>query len=253
MNIGKLLKDPRILTGISVAGVVVTAALAVKAGPELKKHAIIAKEVKRKMESEKIPVGEIRKQSLRNGAVYLKDLTPTIISGSITIGCILGSTKILMDRNTALIAAYKLSDISYKELVRDVGEEKVADIVKEREKTRYNAIPPRIEGRGDVLCFETYSGRYFWCTSEHINLAKMKANERLAKSGDCSLNYFYHWLGLDPIPLGNEYGWTTSSYNGMIDTGGIDWINFRNDSFVVDDNTTVLMIDYSVDSLPGLM
>lgn len=244
---------PNILTGIAVTGVVVTTILAIKAGPKLKEHASIARNVKKEMDQENFPVGEIRKQSVKNGLVYLKDLTPTIIAGTVTISCVLGVNKIMSDRNAALLAAYKLADISRKELITGIGEEQATKIVKDDMKSRYNDIPPMYEGHGDILCYEAYSKRYFLCTRDRVHIAEMKANERLARRGECSLNYFYGWLGIEPIPLANNFGWTTYPNDGYSHSEGLDWINFRHDSFVVNDYTSVLMIDYSVDSIPDMM
>lgn len=244
--------SPTILTGIAVGGVIITAILAVKAGPKLKKHAKIAKQVKEEMLEEDATSEEMRAQNVKNAIVYLKDLAPTILMGSVTIFCICGANVLHLKKETAMAAAATLAEESYRSLRTYIPEEVNQKIERDIAVSSFPKDRDIIEGEGDLLCFECYTGRFFWCTKEKVNIAEMKANERLAKHYECNMNYFFEWLGMGCVPAGNNIGWATSAWHGSVcfdNEDGIDWINFRHDSFLVSD-IPVLMIDYSVDSRP---
>lgn len=246
--------SPSILTGIAIGGVVATAVLAIKAGPKLKKHADISKKVKEEMLEEDATAEEMRKQNARNAVVYLRDLAPTIMMGSATILCIFAANAIHLKRETAIAAAATLAEESYRQLRASpyISEETHRNINEELLKSSFPNERDIIDGEGDLLCYEKHTGRYFWCTRDKVDVAELEANKRLAKRGECTLNYFFDWLGIDSVPAGNNTGWTTESWSNTIyedERGGIDWINFREDSFLIR-GIPVLMIDYAVDSTP---
>lgn len=249
--------SPSILTGIAIGGVVATTIFAVKAGPKLKKHADISKKVKEEMLEDNATAEEMRKQNARNAVVYLRDLAPTIMMGSATILCIFAANAIHLKRETAIAAAATLAEESYRQLRASpyIPEEIHHYVNNDKAMSSFPEEKDIIDGEGDLLCFESYTGRYFWCTKDKVNIAETEANKRLAKRGECSLNYFFEWLGMDTVPAGNNIGWSSESWEGAIyddDRGGIDWINFRHDSFLIMD-IPVLMIDYAVDSRPFML
>lgn len=245
-----------ILTGGAIAGVVVTTVSAVKAAPKLVEHADIAKRVKKEMEADGASKDELRLQSMRNGMVYLKDLTPTIVSGVGTIACILGLNKVHLRKEAALAAAGILAEDAYKELRAYVPNELSDNINERRIKSDLERRAlPLYPGNGDILVCEAYTGQIFWCTKDKVAIAEDKCRERLSKTDECTINYFLQWLGQKDTPAGRTSGWVRNRRrNGFIDVLGVDWINFRHDSFILEDGvTTVLLIDYAIDTYPGII
>lgn len=227
--------------------------MAFKAAPKVEKHRKIAKAVKEEMLEEGADISELRKQSVKNACVYLKDLAPALLVGGATIGCIFGLNGQHLKTEAALAAAGGIAEESYRELRQSLDKDIYKETSRERARNKYSdaSIYP---GYGDILCYEMHTGRYFWCTRDRVSIAESKANEHLAKTGECSINYFCNWLGLEPCPAGDISGWTTfNGQDGFMDFNGVDWINFRHDSFLIDETQTVLMIDYGVDTPPGII
>ena len=233
-----------------------TGYLAFRQAPKLNEHRKLAKKVKQEMLEEDATTEEFRRQSLKNGVVYLRDLSPVLIAGGVTIGCIFGLNGIAvsaLQREAAATAAGVLAEQSYRDLKAHSDETVVREHNERRARKVYSDVR-MYPGYGDLLCFETYTGRYFWCTRDRVSIAEAKANEHLAKTGECSINYFCQWLDLEPCPAGDISGWTTfNGQDGFMDFNGVDWINFRHDSFLIDETQTVLMIDYGVDTPPGII
>lgn len=245
-----------ILTGGAIAGVVVTAVSAVKAAPKLVEHADIAKRVRKEMEADGASKNEMRVQSVYNGIVYLKDLAPTIVAGAGTVGCILGLNKFHTHKEAALAAAGVLAEQSYKDLLSVAPD----NVPKELNRSKVlsdieNRALPLYPGNGDILVCEAYTGQIFWCTKDKVAIAEDKCRERLSKTDECTINYFLQWLGQKDTPAGRTAGWVRNKRkNGFIDMQGVDWINFRHDSFILEDGVTVvLLIDYSIDTYPGII
>ena len=138
-------KSPEILVGVSAIGVVTTAVLAGKATLRLPTIIDEWKDVQQKSEmalaNEDIPYTEedalhdrvltTTQMAIKIGKLYL----PTVISGAITIGCLLESHKILRERALAIGVAYATLDQSYR-----TYRERVADKygVEEELEIRHN-------------------------------------------------------------------------------------------------------------------
>ncbi len=60
------------------------------------------------------------------------------------------------------------------------------------------------------LCRDDWSGRLFPSNIDKIELAVARANAERYDQGDVSLNDVYHYIGLDPIPMGENFGWSDS-------------------------------------------
>ena len=86
------------------------------------------------------------------------------------------------------------------------------------------------------MCFDVLSGRYFKSDIDLIKRVENNINKRMFNDMYISLNEFYIELGLEPIGIGDDLGWSVDK--GMID------IDFS--SQLADDGTPCLVIDYSV-------
>lgn len=218
--------SPIILSGLAVAGVVATAVLAVRATPkaikaleeaEIVKNSWTLAQAAEREESVKvddyIPLTtvEIVKATW---ALYL----PTAISGVATITCITGSNAIGMRRNIALAGAYTLIDGAFEkyknEVIEQIGakkEQTVRDnvLVKEMEQNPPKSSEVIMLGGGDVLCYESLSGRYFRSDAETIRRAANDYNRELLNNRMfCDLNLWFDYLGLEPTIMGGALGWS---------------------------------------------
>ena len=60
---------------------------------------------------------------------------------------------------------------------------------------------------GDVLCFDSYSGRYFKSSMEKLRKVINDVNFDLVHYDSVSLNDLYSHLGLEQTAMGDELGW----------------------------------------------
>lgn len=198
-------KSPVILTGLAVAGVASTVILAVRA-------TTIA--VPRLAEAED---AEGRKATTKEKIQLLWPLyLPPVVTGISTVACIIGAQSINSRRQAALIGAVTITESAFSEyreqVVEALGkgkEEKVRDAVVQQ---RINDNPPDgivVIGEGNVLCFDTYTGRYFESTMEKIRGAVNDFNEGLL-NGEMymSVNEFYHMIGLQDVVVGEQVGFS---------------------------------------------
>jgi hypothetical protein len=64
-------------------------------------------------------------------------------------------------------------------------------------------------GGGDVLCYESLSGRYFRGDAETIRRAENEFNRELLNNRMyCDLNLWFDYIGLDPTGMGAVLGWS---------------------------------------------
>ena len=143
---------------------------------------------------------------------------PAVITGVMSVACIVGASSVNARRNAALMAAYTLSETSlkeYKEKVVDmVGESKEKEIREEivKDKLEKNPVNDRevvITKTGNTLCYELMTGRYFRSDINSINAAVNELNRRMIASpcGNVSLNEFFNEIGLSNTESGNMLGW----------------------------------------------
>lgn len=78
---------------------------------------------------------------------------------------------------------------------------------------------------GKHLCYDDWSGRYFYGSMEFVADAVNRLNSILNAEGDACLNDFYDILGLTGLPMGVDHGWSgqqvTVTYGSMISPKGI--------------------------------
>lgn len=202
--------SPLILTYLSVAGVVSTTVLAVKATPNASD-----KLSKLKWDAESNNK-EVRAVDIID-AVW-KDYLPSAISGVFTIACIIGAQNINTRRNAALVSVYSLTETALKEYQAKVkelhGETKERKVREEITKDRMTSDSVEnsnvfITGLGEQLCYDSFTGRYFKSDIETIRKAQNDINAKVIRDMYASHNEFYALIGLARTGLGEEVGWTT--------------------------------------------
>lgn len=61
---------------------------------------------------------------------------------------------------------------------------------------------------GKHLCYDDWSGRYFYGSADFLESTMHKLNAIIADDGDACLNDYYDLLGLSPLPMGTDFGWS---------------------------------------------
>lgn len=195
---------PEILIGVGIAsgiGAVVTAASAT-----VKATSIIEK---RKVEKEALTKKEIV-------AAVWKNYIPTVGAVILSVGCIVAANTVNRKRSAALAAAYALSETAfsaYKQSVADeFGVEKEYAISDKAIQKQIIDKPVKsskvitIEN-GEVLTYDTFSGRYFKSSKNGILSAVNELNRLIINDGGATLNDFYDLIGLDNVQMGDILGW----------------------------------------------
>jgi hypothetical protein len=205
--------SPTILTTLGTAGFVTTVVLAVKATPE----AMYLIENDKRRSNEILTRRKIVK-------IAWKCYIPAAVTGVVSLGCFIGSNSISLRRSAILAGLYSLSETALKEY-----QENVADILgKNREEKLNEEIVQRkldkdpasskeviITGKGEVLFYDTWSGRYFKSDMEAVRRSQNDLNAELLGGGMyIPLNSLYDELGLEAVESGNQIGWTL---DGILD------------------------------------
>ena len=235
-----LKNSPTILTALGAGGVVATAVLAVKATPTA--MTIIKAEGDRRFEEEDAVRPTTKLEIVK---LCWRPYVPAILMGTATIACVIGANTIGIRRNAALLSLYTLTEKALTEyqgkVVEVFGGDKAEKITDEIAQDRLNQSPVSknqviITGKGDTLCFDSQSGRYFKSDLETIRKAENELNKRLLGQAFMDLNSFYEILNLEPIPLGDDLGWLPDNL-----------LDLKIAAKVADDGTPCIVLDYNLD------
>lgn len=222
--------SPEILTGLGIAGMITTTVLAVKATPkalnaiEAEKHR--QNEERREEANEKgyEEVGLVSElKPLEVVKVAWKPYIPAVITGTVSIACLIGASAVNFKRNAALATAYQLSTTAlneYKrEVVETIGEKKEKTIREKIAQKKVDENPTAnkeviITGNGNVLFLEPVSMRYFTSDIETIRRIVNDLNYRLTCGMEeyISLSEFYDEIGLSHTRVSDDIGWNIGKH-----------------------------------------
>lgn len=244
VKVGLHKRSPEILTGVGIAGMITTTVLAVRATP---KALILIEEEKRrkKAEAKKDDVKLEKLKPVEFVRIAWRCYIPATITGTLSVACLIGASSVNIRRNAALAAAYSLSESALKEyqekVIEVIGEKKEREIRDAIAKDRLNRDPVVnkeviITGRGETLCYDTITSRYFKCDIEKLRRVENELNKRLISEMYISLNEFYYEIGLRATELGDDLGWNI----------GDGLINLIFSSQLAEDETPCLVIGYQV-------
>lgn len=202
--------SPAILTGIGIALGVTATVLAVKATPKALQMIDEKKEVE---DVDQLTAAETVKTAWKP---YIPAVATTLASAT----CLIGAHSVHMKRTAALAAACKLSETALSEysskVIESIGEKKDQTIREKVAQERIDKDPVKtreviITGKGDVLCYDYISKRYFKSNRNAIERAENVLNKQLIHDigGSVSLNEFYDELELERVEFGDEIGWNT--------------------------------------------
>lgn len=230
-------RTPEILTGVGIAGMVMSTVMAVKATP--KAMMLIAKK-KEELQVETLDSKETIKTA---GKCY----APAAAVAVASIVCLVGASAKNLRKNAALATAYSLSESTLKEyqekVIETVGEEKEKIIEEKVCEDNVNKSYMRevelIDAGGDDVFFDPKIGRRFKSKKAIIDTAVNKINRNLRNEQYILLNEFYYEMNLEPTELGEIVGWT-------IDTGYLD---VKYVPVMRDDGTVVTTINYDIECI----
>lgn len=205
--------SPAIFSGLAVTGVVTTGVLAGVAS--YKAALIIAEE--EQFGLEELDGRELFKQRFKAvGSLYI----PAATSATVTIGAVVLANRIGHRRAGAVAAAYALSEKAFEQYreatVRKVGANQERDIRDEVQRCIIEADPLSnkqviLTGSSEVLCYESFTGRYFESSVETLKKAQNDTNYRLLNDGYVSLSDFYDFVGLPHTATSDNVGWKYES------------------------------------------
>ncbi len=244
--------SPEILTGIGIAGMVTTAVLAVRATP--KALLLLEQEKQRKNdelkaaanETDSTECEEIEKlKPVEAIRVAWTCYIPSAVTGVLSIACLIGASSVNARRTAALATAYSLSESALKEyqekVIETIGEKKeqgIRDSVAKDKLKRDPVVNKEviITGKGETLCYDSITSRYFKCDIEKLRKVENMLNKRLLSEMYISLNEFYYEIGLNQTDIGDDLGWNIE--DGLVD------LEFS--SQLAEDDTPCLVIGYRV-------
>lgn len=243
MSLSKILKiaekyaadnSPAILAGVAVVGVGAVAYLSAKASFQAAEALDNEQEENNYYAKGSLSTGDKVKRVWR---LYI----PAASTGVLTIACIVCANRIGTRRAAAMAAAYTLTEKAYTEyrdkVIERIGENKERSVRDElaQEQVARTTSEVMFVGEGEVLCFDTYSGRYFKSTMETIKKAQNDTNYEILHNYYCSLGDFYQRIGLPGTEFSEEVGWNSEHQLEVLFS-----------TVLTDDNKPCLAIRYSV-------
>jgi hypothetical protein len=224
--------SPAILTGLGIASLISSTVMAVRATPKAYRLLRVCNEFDGEHSAKEVV------------QLTWKYYIPSVVLGVTGIVCVIGAQSISLKRNAALASLYALSENTMKmyseKVVEKLGEKKEREIRDDvAKRTLENHTQPErvlFTGRGEVLCYDVLSGRYFKSDAEKIRQIVNEQNKILLCDDFVSLNDFFYAIGLAGTKLGDEMGW-------RVDEGLID-ISFS--AQLTEDNEPCLVLDYKL-------
>jgi len=231
-NVFKVMSDhsPAILTGLACAGVVVTAVVAIKAGPKIEKimneHKEDMDDLEEKFNDEEYAMSEEtfkeykkeKNEIIANTAKRIVPvMAPVVIFTAATIVSAIASDKVSAKRIAAVSAAYEIASLSLKnerEAINELVPKKAEEIKEAVIKKKMESTPIPDEkyiystGRGDILCKDVYTGVCFRSSHEEIARAINAVSKMCMAESWVTVSDLYYELGVKKIPpIATDIGW----------------------------------------------
>ena len=217
---------PEILTGIGIVGGVTSTVLAVKATPKALR---LIEERKAEQGVEQLTVVDTVKSTWK---CYI----PAALTGSLSICCLIYASSTNAKRQTALLAAYKLSETTfaeYREAVKETVSEKEQKKIQEKvvdnkiEKLNFEEKDIIVTGYGTTLCVDAFTGQPFYSDLEYIRRCYNVLNTYIRQNDYASLGWLYSKLGLNDCTAGDVLGWDATDGDVYPDTYARMWKDGR--------------------------
>jgi hypothetical protein len=276
-------KSPEIFMFVGIVGVIGSTVMACRA--TLKAEDILERHEERKNNIERAMVQEAAytETDRRNDLVktygatavdFIKLYGPPVVIGLASIGCIVGSHRIMKRRNLALMAAYKVVqegfDAYRKRVIEDYGEETDymyknglrAEVITENEVGEdgksHRVKKMKLRNDNDTNGLSVYA-RFFdescsqWTKTPEYNLMFLRSqqnyfNDMLKARGHVFLNEVYDALGIERSQAGAVVGWVLGKGDNFVDFGIFDGERRRARDFVNGYERSILL-DFNVDGV----
>ena len=214
--------SPIILTVTAAVGVVSAVVITAKVAPTAKEIIDDTKKQLDVVESSEVLSEEEKKEEKKQIIFECSKecaplIAPPVIVTGMTIGAIILSHKVNLRRQIALATACDISNKALEEYQAktkaSLGERNEKLKIRDEIAGDYISNHPPVEseiistGKGDTLCFDPKSGRYFKSSPEFIKKVEAQLNKKIFTLNYQSLNDFYYELGLETIDLGDDIGW----------------------------------------------
>ena len=195
---------PKILTGVAVGGTILTAVLASRETLELHEEIMqLRKEQETVTKSEIVKVG-------------LKRYAPAIVTGAVTICCMIGAVAIGNHQAALLEGALSAATIGsteyHRAVVDAIGEEKERSIrdavaLKKFQESKIDEDHVFQTGKGSYLFMDSWTGRFFRSCHEAVMKSMYDALDEMKSNDEITLNDYYHYIPLPPVEGGKKDGW----------------------------------------------
>ena len=201
--------SPVLLVGATITGVVATGVLAARGG--YKARGIVdAAQAEKGSE----PLTKQEKVSL-TWLCY----APAALAGATSISSCMGVHLVHTRRFAELAGLYavtsgKLDDMKdeVEEMLTGKKQQELNDRLAQRSADGSPLINSEVvmTPNGTQLCYDDWTGRYFHSDMNAIASVVNEVNAILIDEGELDLNTFYDRLGLGPVPMGTDFGWSHS-------------------------------------------
>lgn len=201
--------SPEILTGIGIAGMVTTTIVAIKATP---KAVQLLKDRREELELEP----DEKLTPIETVKTCWKCYIPAAITGVTSAACLIGASSINTKRNAALATAYAISETALSEyrekVIETIGENKERAIQEKIDKDHVEKNPVSkteviVTRKGQTLCYDYMSGRYFESDIDELQKAITRLSGSVLRNDYASLNDFYDEIDLPHVGIGYDFGW----------------------------------------------
>lgn len=238
--------SPEILTAIGVTGTITTAILTHRAALHAN-HLIRMEENERELQE----LGRAVDFRDRVNLIW-RCYIPPVGVGLLTIGAIIGVNRIGTKRAAAIAAAYSIMENSFDEyrekVVEKLGENKERAVRDEIAQEQINRNPVSNSEViaclgamvGEVLCYDSYTGRYFTSSMEEIKKAQNEINYQIIHHNYASLADFYILIGLPVTLVSEEVGWNTDQL-----------LDIQFSTCLTDDDRPCISIKFNVQPVRG--
>lgn len=249
-GIGK--HGPEILLGLGITGMLTAGVLAVTSTPKAlrlmeeeiqSQNYVLSEEASTNGFKDCCQISKL--QPVEIVQTCWKCYAPAVLLAVLSATCLISSSRASTRRTAAIATAYKISETALSEyrekVVETIGEKKervVRDKVAEQQikKNPLKAETVIITEKGNTLCYDTLSGRYFRSDIEIINKVINILNREMGQDLYISLNDFYVELGLESTKLGNLLGWCSD--DGLLE------VDFS--AQLANDGTPCLVVDFNI-------
>lgn len=243
-RVGKVAADnsPAILSAIGVTGTLSAAYLAAKG-------AFQASEVIREAQAEQDeaeqghPLTTQEKFDL-TWKLYVPAAACVVLSAT----AIICANRISDRRTAALASAYSVVEKSYNEYrtktTEKVGKKKEQEIRDDIAQDRRDAHPITkttlvVNSKGDTLCYDMWTDRYFTSDMESLRKAMNDFNQQVINDTYQPLSEWYHLVGLPSTSHSDEIGWDTDKLMDLDFSGTLS-----------EDGTPCIAVDFRVKPNP---